>query len=234
MLPDRSLVALLLTTGLLAGCRSLPANPPREAGYARPPGADVSLAVLTDRIRQEHDAAASAFLPIDRAEDALAWRLMMADTAEQTLDLQYFIWHADASGLLLLDRVLRAADRGVHVRLLVDDLLLLGEDEATAAWTRLAEPARVLAALQRRAAWRAAEAKASEAFVVALKERQVSGARSASALSTRSSSGTWTRTRTRRRRRRRTCRAAPCRSPWRAWRGSPAPRPSSRRRPPRS
>jgi len=45
----------------------------------------------------------------------------MADLAEKTLDGQYYIWDADTTGLILADRLLRAADRGVRVRLLIDD-----------------------------------------------------------------------------------------------------------------
>jgi cardiolipin synthase C len=45
----------------------------------------------------------------------------MADLAEKTLDGQYYIWDGDITGLTLADRLLRAADRGVRVRLLIDD-----------------------------------------------------------------------------------------------------------------
>src|SRR6185436_14614301 len=44
---------------------------------------------------------------------ALEARLALADLAERSLDLQYFIWDADISGHLLADRLIRAADRGV-------------------------------------------------------------------------------------------------------------------------
>ena len=48
-------------------------------------------------------------------------RLAMADLAEKTLDGQYYIWDGDTTGLILADHLLRAADRGVRVRLLIDD-----------------------------------------------------------------------------------------------------------------
>ena len=48
-------------------------------------------------------------------------RVAMADLAEKTLDGQYYIWDGDTTGLILADRLLRAADRGVRVRLLIDD-----------------------------------------------------------------------------------------------------------------
>jgi cardiolipin synthase C len=50
----------------------------------------------------------------------------MADLAERSIDAQYFIWSADSVGTLLIERLVRAADRGVRVRLLVDDIYLTG------------------------------------------------------------------------------------------------------------
>ena len=57
----------------------------------------------------------------------------MTDLAEKTLDLQYFIWDPDATGRILAERIVRAADRGVRVRILVDDLNLKGRDAVVAA-----------------------------------------------------------------------------------------------------
>jgi len=53
--------------------------------------------------------------------DALSARLALADTAERCLDVQYYIWKPDTAGRLLAERLLRAADRGVRVRVLLDD-----------------------------------------------------------------------------------------------------------------
>src|SRR4030095_11810623 len=63
---------------------------------------------------------------------ALEARLALADLAERSLDLQYFIWDADISGHLRADRIIRAADRGVRVRVLLDDLSIVGRDTAIA------------------------------------------------------------------------------------------------------
>ena len=57
-----------------------------------------------------------------RGPDAFLARLTLVDLAERSLDLQYYIWHDDTVGKLLLGAVLRAADRGVRVRLLIDDV----------------------------------------------------------------------------------------------------------------
>ncbi len=49
-------------------------------------------------------------------------RLVLAEGAERSLDVQYYIWHNDVTGRVLLNHLVRAADRGVRVRLLIDDL----------------------------------------------------------------------------------------------------------------
>jgi putative cardiolipin synthase len=63
----------------------------------------------------------SGLHPFSDGLDALAARLILADAAERTLDVQYYIWKQDMVGRVLLERLLRAADRGVKVRMLLDD-----------------------------------------------------------------------------------------------------------------
>jgi len=53
--------------------------------------------------------------------DAFAARLLLARAAERTLDIQYYIWHKDVTGVLMLEAIHNAAKRGVRVRLLLDD-----------------------------------------------------------------------------------------------------------------
>lgn len=60
----------------------------------------------------------------DRSMIARAW---LSDAAEKTIDIQYFIFSADNIGLIALDYLLRAADRGVRVRMIVDDILVEGD-----------------------------------------------------------------------------------------------------------
>jgi len=81
---------------------------------------------------KDADDGTSGFLKLFRNDDAMRWRLLLADMAEETLDMQYFIWKADASGDLLLDRVIKAADRGVRVRILIDDIYVIGADRTVA------------------------------------------------------------------------------------------------------
>jgi putative cardiolipin synthase len=63
----------------------------------------------------------SGFRIISRGTDGFAARMQLIDGAEHSLDLQYFIYHLDQTGQLITEALLRAADRGVHLRLLVDD-----------------------------------------------------------------------------------------------------------------
>src|ERR1700682_1119878 len=65
---------------------------------------------------------------LSSGDEALASLIALADRAERTLDIQYYIIHEDDSSRLLLHHVRRAADRGVRVRVLVDDLNTAGED----------------------------------------------------------------------------------------------------------
>jgi len=75
----------------------------------------------------------SGVVPLQDGRDAFAARVLFADAAERTLDVQYYIWHKDLSGTLLLEALRRAADRGVRVRLLLDDNNTSGLDGVLAA-----------------------------------------------------------------------------------------------------
>ena len=76
----------------------------------------------------------SSVLLLENGPDALAVRIAMATAAKQSLDLQYYLWHHDSAGCLLAYHVLAAADRGVRVRLLLDDVDTGGMDEILAAF----------------------------------------------------------------------------------------------------
>jgi putative cardiolipin synthase len=75
----------------------------------------------------------SGIVALQDGRDAFAARVLLAEAAEQTLDVQYYIWHADTTGMLLFDALRRAADRGVRVRLLLDDNNTGGLDTVLAA-----------------------------------------------------------------------------------------------------
>ena len=64
----------------------------------------------------------SGFYLLDRSEEALRWRLALIDSATETIDLQYYLYHSDNTGMLLTSRLIAAADRGVRIRVIIDDM----------------------------------------------------------------------------------------------------------------
>jgi putative cardiolipin synthase len=114
---------------VLAGCAGLPPPVVRPApAAALPPQADSPFAPVEAGLRSAHGESASGFRLLSQNLDALRWRLVLIDTARHSLDLQYYVWFGDRAGQLLMARVLAAADRGVRVRLLFDDLNTLLHD----------------------------------------------------------------------------------------------------------
>ena len=114
----------------LAACAGLPPG----ASYPRP--VSVRLAAPeTTALGSEMAIASSAhdahsgFRIITAGLDGLVVRVQMIDAAQRTLDLQYFIFRGDTSGRLLAAALQRAADRGVRVRVLVDDSDTVPGDE---------------------------------------------------------------------------------------------------------
>ena len=75
----------------------------------------------------------SGFSLLDHGREAFIVRLALADLAERSLDMQYYVWDGDTTGRIVLDRVMKAADRGVTVRLLIDDPYYRANDPVIAA-----------------------------------------------------------------------------------------------------
>jgi putative cardiolipin synthase len=113
---------LWLAVLLLAGCTSQPAWQRPAAQYAEVPRADSRFAAIEAQIAAAHGADHSGFTLLERSDRALLWRLALIDSARHSLDLQYYVWFGDSLGRLMMFRTLQAADRGVKVRILFDDL----------------------------------------------------------------------------------------------------------------
>ena len=126
-------VSLILPALLLAaGCASLPPAPAKSPSMAFDrPQSTVSGALVADAAAAH--PGSSGFALVRSGRDALTVRLLVTELAEESLDLQYYIYKGDTSGRLLTEHLLRAADRGVRVRLLVDDNNLAGRDPIVAA-----------------------------------------------------------------------------------------------------
>lgn len=121
----RSISLLWLFVLLLAstGCHHLqPLSLPDE--YAAPP-AD---APLWDALHEAEDEDWVALL--NTGAEAIEWRLRLVDSATESIDLQSFLWLDDAIGRTVLERILVAADRGVKVRILLDDSFTAGHADA--------------------------------------------------------------------------------------------------------
>jgi putative cardiolipin synthase len=126
---SRWLVPLLAL--LLQACASLaPRSPlPHEA---TPPDAHHST---LGRLAQQAPAdGLSGFRLLPDGAFALDARLALARRAERTLDLQYYLFRCDVIGLAVLEALTEAAERGVRVRLLVDDLHVDNDDARFAAF----------------------------------------------------------------------------------------------------
>jgi putative cardiolipin synthase len=117
---------VVLCSVAVAGCRGLPVRGTLAREEALPAARYGSLADFAGRIEAMLAAGESAHWLLDVNQRALTTRLALADEAAVSLDVQYFIWQSDASGHLLADRMLHAADRGVRVRILMDDFGVAG------------------------------------------------------------------------------------------------------------
>lgn len=122
----------VLAAAMLAGCASLPASAPRTPSTAPANTNDTALGkVLAPRLAQR--PGESLFYPLSSGPDALAARLAMARAAQRSLDLQTYIFEATGTGAAVLGDMIDAADRGVRVRLLLDDMHTGGMDEILSA-----------------------------------------------------------------------------------------------------
>lgn len=121
----------LLALTVATGCSTYNTKYPRSPSTAFQEYQATTLGRLFEPAAAKHPGE-SGVVYMRYGRRALEARLALADLAERSLDLQYFIWDADVSGHLLADRVIRAADRGVRVRVLLDDLSIVGRDTAIA------------------------------------------------------------------------------------------------------
>lgn len=118
------IVALRLTHPL----PDLPAGP---ASAAIAPSAETRLGAAILPLMAGHEGL-SGVVPLADGRDALAARILLARAAQETIDVQYYIWQTDTTGWLLLEELRAAAERGVRVRLLLDDNGIPGLDAVLA------------------------------------------------------------------------------------------------------
>jgi putative cardiolipin synthase len=119
----------------LAGVRilyPLPALDGRSVSAALLDTSDTRIGRSVATIVAKHAEDAGIYL-LPNGRDAFAARRLLAASAERSLDVQYYIWRGDRTGTLLFDELRVAADRGVRVRLLLDDNNTAGLDATLAA-----------------------------------------------------------------------------------------------------
>ncbi|CAN5909996.1 phospholipase D family protein [soil metagenome] len=121
--------AALAVTLVMSGCAQLPKDVQRPISTALASPAGTALGTL---LQQRHDAVSarfdSGFVLLDGPQAAYGSRLALVESAQKTLDLQYYAIHADASTGRLLAGIREAAARGVRVRILIDDFHSTGRN----------------------------------------------------------------------------------------------------------
>lgn len=107
---------------LLTACAGLPPLAGRSSSSGLP-AAEAAATALGQAVQPHIEAhpGLTGLLTLGDARDAFAKRMLLSRAAERTLDVQYYIWRNDMTGTLLLEALHVAADRGVRVRLLLDD-----------------------------------------------------------------------------------------------------------------
>ncbi|WP_367401646.1 phospholipase D family protein [Geoalkalibacter halelectricus] len=124
---------LLCLWGLVAGC-ALPTLDHRthSTAISHEQASATRLGLAVEPQVTAHPGK-SGVHSLQDPHEAFAARVFLAKTADRTLDVQYYIWRGDMTGTLLLEALHAAADRGVRVRLLLDDNGTTGLDEELSA-----------------------------------------------------------------------------------------------------
>ena len=117
----------VLTIFFVGGCATLPKDFERPVSYAYTDTDDTYLGKARKDEILAHPGQ-SGFYLLGNDLDAFVARGLMVSKAERSIDAQYYLYHNDLVGSLFSDQLIKAADRGVRVRLLVDDMGLKGRD----------------------------------------------------------------------------------------------------------
>ena len=121
------LFALLLLALAFSGCATVSFDEPKPYSNVITDTADTTLGKAVSQWVATHDGL-SGFYPLQSGMDSLGARLRLAERAEKTIDLQYFLMKQDTAGLVMMNALLKAADRGVRVRFLLDDIFTTAPD----------------------------------------------------------------------------------------------------------
>jgi len=130
----RVVLSAALALFLVTGCASLPGEVPRPASHALHDTRTTALGQIVQALAPTgRDAAGqSGVLALVDGLEAFAVRMALAGAAERSIDIQTYIWSNDSTGNLMFEQMRRVADRGVRVRLLLDDNTTGGLDATLA------------------------------------------------------------------------------------------------------
>jgi putative cardiolipin synthase len=117
---------------LIASCATVPKDYPRTESTAFRFHETTAMGKELADLAAQHPGESGVAI-IRHGRPAFTARVVLADLAEKTLDVQYFLWEPDATGRILGGHLIRAADRGVRVRVLIDDVNLKDRDAGIAA-----------------------------------------------------------------------------------------------------
>jgi putative cardiolipin synthase len=123
---------LIALAALTSACATPSFDAPKTESRAFMDTGGTRMGVVSERLSAQHPGE-SAFLLQNDGIDALATRILLSDRAERSIDAQYYLISNDVTSYLFLDALLSAADRGIRVRLLLDDILTSGYDRGMAA-----------------------------------------------------------------------------------------------------
>lgn len=112
---------MLVVAGLLAGCATVSFDQPKSYSIALTNTGDTRLGKAVADWTALHEGL-SGFYPLTKGMDALGVRLRLAERAQKSIDLQYFLMKNDTAGAVMVNALLKSADRGVRVRFLLDDI----------------------------------------------------------------------------------------------------------------
>lgn len=129
---QRAFIPLVCAFLCLGSCAAKPIDArdyKRIESHAISPETDSTFRQYIAPLVKKHDGL-SGFELITTGKYAFLSRMALVQNAEKTLDIQYYILQDDKSGLAILDEVLKAAERGVRVRMLIDDMNMKDANEA--------------------------------------------------------------------------------------------------------
>lgn len=130
MISRKSLIAVLAI--LLSACTTVPLDRPKDTSYSLTDTADTGFGRTLADWRAKYPGGESGFYPLQNGLDALGARLRLIEGAERSIDAQYFLMKDDDAGEVFAGSLLAAADRGVRVRFLLDDVFTTVEDDILA------------------------------------------------------------------------------------------------------